>query len=388
MESLRGKFAIVGLGLTEFGKVYGRSADDFATEAIKLAVEDAGLQKSDIDGLLMNAGITFGLDPRLQNYVGLPNLSVLNLMQAWGATAGEMVQFAGMAVEAGLANYVVCVFADAPLKQQTASGSLYTSTGSPGISSMRAGYGAYGDVSTYALAASRHMGLFGTTQEHLGEVAVAQRKWANMNPKAQMREKPLTMEDYNQSRWICEPLHLFDCCLVSNGGIAVIVTSAERARHLKQPPVYVWGFGQGHPGNLDSSDGDRWIYTGGIQSSKKAYEMAGVGPQDIDVRELYDCFTYTVLVTLEDYGFAKKGEGGAAVENGNLGPGGKLPTNTGGGSLSSYYQWGMTPLSEAVIQTRGQGGERQVPKHDLVIMSSQGGAMDTHSTLILSPNAA
>ena len=386
MDTLKGKFAIAGLGITEMGKVYGRTAEDFAAEAVALAAADAGLEKDDIDGLLINAGITFAIDPRLQQYLGLKNLPMLSQVQAWGGTAGAMVQYAGMAVNAGLANYVACVFADAPLSQDMqGTASAYSHVGSGGMSSLKAAYGIFGDVASYSMAARRHMDLFGTTQDQLGDVAVAQRKWANMNPRAQMKDKLLTKEDYHLSRWISEPLHLFDCCLISNGGIAFIVTTAERAKALKQPPVYVWGYGQGHPGNRDLSDQDRWIYTGGIQSSKKAYEVAGVGPKDIDIRQLYDCFTYTVLVSLEDYGFAAKGEGGSVCENGNLGPGGSLPTNTGGGSLSSYYTWGFTPLSEAIIQARGQAGERQVPKHDMVIVSMQGGAMDTHSTLILSP---
>jgi acetyl-CoA acetyltransferase len=386
MDSLKGKFAIVGLGITEMGKIYGRTDEEFAAEAIQIAANDAGLKKDDIDGLLINAGTTHALDPRFQNYIGLSNLSLLNHMNAWGATAIQMVQFAGMAVNAGMANYVACVFSDAPLRETAGAGAAYSRAGRPGgIDTLRPAFGIYGNNATYAMAARRHMALFGTTNNQFGAVAVAQRKWASMNPRAQMKDRPLTIEDYHNSRWICEPLHLFDCTLVSNGGVAVIVTTAERARTLKQPPVYVWGMGQGHPGNLDLREGDRWIYSGGIQSGKQAYEMAGVGPEDIDVRELYDCYTYVVIATLEDYGFCKKGDGGSFVEDGKLGPGGSHPTNTGGGELSSFSMWGMTPLSEAVIQARGQGLERQVKKHDLVIVSGQGGAMDTHSTLILSP---
>ncbi|MBT5774360.1 MAG: hypothetical protein HOH95_08285 [Dehalococcoidia bacterium] len=183
-----------------------------------------------------------------------------------------------------------------------------------------------------------------------------------------------------------EPFHLLDCTLVTNGAIAVVVTSRERAANLKQPPVYVTGMGQGHPGNLRRGGYENEINTGAVQAGKTAYAMAGVGPDDIDVRELYDCYTYTTLVTLEDYGFAKKGEGGPFVEDGKLGPGGSHPTNTGGGELSGYYMWGMTPLSEAVIQTRGQGGDHQVEKHDNVLVSTQGGILDQHATLILSPD--
>ncbi len=199
-----------------------------------------------------------------------------------------------------------------------------------------------------------------------------------------MRE-PITLEDHQSSRWIVEPLHLLDCCLVTNGGVCVIVTSAERARDLKQPPVHVLGWGQGHPGHLPERGSEFGITTGAAISGPAALRMAGISIGDVDVCELYDCYTYTVVITLEDYGFCEKGEGGPFVATGVLGPGGALPTNTGGGELSGYYMWGMTPLSEAVIQTRGQGGARQAPHNDVVLVSGNGGILDYHSTLILSP---
>jgi len=213
---------------------------------------------------------------------------------------------------------------------------------------------------------------------------VGQRGWAQMNPRAQMR-KPMTIEDYHASRWVVEPLHLFDCCLVSNGGVAVIVTSPERARTLRQPPVYLRGFGQCAPGDPARSGREPAIHTGATRSGELALRQAGIELADVDVLELYDCYTYTVLVTLEDYGFCAKGEGGAFVADGRLGPGGDLPCNTGGGQLSSYYMWGFTPLSEGVIQARGHGGERQVEAHDHVLVSGNGGALNFHSTTILSP---
>jgi acetyl-CoA acetyltransferase len=203
-----------------------------------------------------------------------------------------------------------------------------------------------------------------------------------MNPRAQMRQ-PMTLEDYHASRWVVEPLHLFDCCLVSNGGVAVIVTSPEHARGLRQPPVYLRGFGQCAPGDPARTERDPAIHTGAAKSAALALAQAGIGLSDIDVLELYDCYTYTVLVTLEDYGFCEKGEGGPFVADGKLGPGGSLPCNTGGGQLSSYYMWGFTPLSEGVIQARGQAGERQAKTHDHVLVSGNGGVLNFHSTTIL-----
>ena len=200
-----------------------------------------------------------------------------------------------------------------------------------------------------------------------------------------MRE-PITLADHQASRWVSEPLHLLDCCLVSNGAIAVIVTSADRARDLARPPVQLWGWGQGHPGHRKERGSDFGLTTGAVSSGATAMKMAGITPSDVDVCELYDCYTYTVLVSLEDYGFCAKGEGGAFAASGALGPGGSLPTNTGGGQLSAYYMWGFTPLSEAVIQARGDGGERQAPSNDVVLVSGNGGILDHHSTLIVSPH--
>ena len=297
-----------------------------------------------------------------------------------------MIQYAAMAIQEGLANIVVLVYADAPLVPARGAGSSYSGaalSSMTGMSGLRLAYGNYGANPGYALAARRHMHLFGTTSEQLGAIAISQRKWAQMNPWAQMRS-PLTLEDHQNSRFIAEPLHLFDCCLVSNGGVAVIVTSAERATSLKQPPVYVLGMGQRAPGDNQRADQEPGIYTGAKQSGEKALKMAGIELSDIDICELYDCYTYTVLVTLEDYGFCQKGEGGAFVSDGKLAPGGSLPTNTGGGQLSSYYMWGFTPLSEAVVQARGQGGERQVPKNDLILVSGNGGVLNYHSTTIVS----
>jgi acetyl-CoA acetyltransferase len=195
---------------------------------------------------------------------------------------------------------------------------------------------------------------------------------------------PMTMDDHHNSRWIAEPLRLLDCCLVSNGAVAVIVTSPERARDLKQPPVHVLGYASCAPGDNLNTARHPAVETGAKRSGEMAFRMAGITRDDIGTCQLYDCYTYTVLVTLEDYGFCAKGEGGPFVADGKLGPGGSLPTNTGGGQLSGYYMWAFTPLSEAVVQVRGQGGARQVPRNDHVLVSGNGGILNFHSTLILS----
>jgi acetyl-CoA acetyltransferase len=383
--------AIAGLGITEMGKVYGRTASDFAGESIALALDDAGLQARDIDGLLINGNHSSEMVPTLQFSLGLTDLTLTNTMSAFGSTATTMLQYAAHAIACGQANVVACVYADAPLREGASiSQSAYNGKrfSTPGFAGLRFAYGDYGPANTmYALALRRHMHLFGTDHDQLGAIAVGQRAWARMNPRAQMRG-PMTLEDYHASRWVVEPLHLFDCCLVSNGGVAVIVTSADRARSLRQPPVYLRGFGQCAPGDTARAGHEPAVHTGAAKSGQLALRQAGVELADVDVLELYDCYTYTVLVTLEDYGFCDKGEGGAFVADGRLGPGGSLPCNTGGGQLSSYYMWGFTPLSEGVIQARGQGGERQVENHDHVLVSGNGGVLNFHSTTILSKERA
>lgn len=385
MNRRRNNFAIAGIGITPMGRIYGKTAAGFARDAVQLAVADAGLTMADIDGLLINSPGDLTL--QLQRGLGLHNTRLLAEYQGYGSSAGGMIQYAGLAVDAGLADVVVCVFADAPLKEGVGAGTAYGARRPQlkgfGAIQMAAGYG--GANPRYAMAARRHMLKYGTTSEQFGAVAVQQRAWAAMNPMAQFRD-PITLEDHQSSRWIADPLRLLDCCLVSNGGIAVIVTSADRAKSLRQPPVYVPGFAQAHPGLVQERGCRFGEVSGAVESGKRAFAMAGLTVADVDICQIYDCYTYTVIVSLEDYGFCEKGEGGAFVESGVLGPGGSLPTNTGGGELSAYYMWGMTPISEGILQARGTAGDRQVAKHDVVLTSGNGGILDYHATLILSPN--
>ncbi|RAY16417.1 thiolase family protein [Actinomadura craniellae] len=379
--------AIAGLGMTELGKVYGRSPRRLAADAVRLAAADAGLALSDLDGLLVSHGLGGSPGIELAGALGLRDLRLLSQMNAFGATAGAMVAHAATAVLSGQATAVACVFADAPLRPRQPSGAAYDRGAREyhGYGGMTAALGFRSVNAFYALAARRHMERYGTTSEQFGAVAVATRRWAAMNPLAQLRD-PITLDDHQNSRWVAEPLHLLDCCLVSNGAIAVVVTGADRARDLARPPVHLWGWGQGHPGHRQERGSEFGLTTGATISGPIAMKMAGITPGDVDVCQLYDCYTYTVLVSLEDYGFCAKGEGGAFAASGALGPGGALSTNTGGGQLSGYYMWGMTPLSEAVIQARGEAGERQVPARDVVLVSGNGGILDHHSTLILSPH--
>jgi acetyl-CoA acetyltransferase len=385
--TLKSKTAIAGLGITQQGKVYDYNQVGFAIEAVRLAIADAGLRRDDIDGLLLNPGLSWtdqGMGSfQLQQAMGLRNLRLSATMNAGGATACAMIQQAAEAIDAGICNVVACVFSDAPLKPPKPKAEGGKGGGSAGAYNFARGldaaYGQFGVNAMYAMVARRHMHLYGTNNDHLGAIAVAERQWANKNPAAQFYDTPMSIEEYHRSRWVVEPFHLFDCCLVSNGGLAVIVTSAQRARDLRKPPVYIWGMGQGHPGG----DPSETLTSGAGLAKQVAFSMAGISIQDINVVELYDCYTFTVLVCLEDYGFCAKGEGGPFVADGKTAPGGSLPVNTGGGQLSAFYMWGMTPVSEAVIQMRGEGSTRQVPNAKVALVSGNGGILSTHSTLIL-----
>ena len=380
--------AIVGLGMTRFGKVFGVSSAQLAATAVEHAVQDAGLNLGQLDGLLVSSGLRNDVTPMLAGDLGLRELSLVASMNTYGATANTMVAECARAIADGTATTIACVFADTPLRPDRRAGAAWSARDSTlrGYSGWQAAGGAVTPNVLYALAARRHMEEYGTTTDQLAAIAVAQRQWALGNPHAQMRT-PITIEDHHVSPWIADPLRRLDCCLVSNGAIAIIVTSAERAADLAQPAVHVWGYGQAHRPRVLRRD-SRWgLETAAGPSSRQALRRAGLTLQDIDLVELYDCYTYTVLVTLEDYGFCAKGEGGAFVENGRLAPGGDLACNTGGGQLSGYYMWGFTPLSEAVIQVRGHGGDRQVPRHDIALVSGNGGILEYHSTLVLSSAA-
>ena len=399
MLAVRGA-AIAGLGMTSLGRVYGQSPRRLAASAVRLAAADAGMALADLDGLLICPGITGGLDVGLAGVLGLRDLALLAVVNSFGASAATAVQVAAQAVTSGAARAVACVFADTPLREGVPAGSAFGSHGGTGpaggadqpperhgLTGLAAGYGFRSVTVYYALAARRHLERYGTTSEQLGAIAVAQRQWAAGNPLAQYRD-PISLAEHQRSRWVAEPLHLLDCSLVSNGAIAVIVTSARRAADGPRPPVHVWGWGQGHPGQPMASGSDFGLVTGAVQAGRAAMGMAGIGPADVTMAQIYDCYTYTVLVTLEDYGFCAKGEGGPFAASGALGPGGSLPVNTGGGQLSSYYMWGFTPLSEAIIQARADGGDRQSPATDVILVSGNGGILAHHGTLVVSPHPA
>jgi acetyl-CoA acetyltransferase len=381
LHSLKDKAAIVGVGYTPQGKIPGRSSLSFHLEAGKNAIMDAGLKIADVDGLLIQPtmGDPTVTAPLVAQHLGL-HPRFLAAHDVWGASAGCQVQQAVWAVTHGAANYVLCTYGE-----NARSGVSEYNTDING----GAEWGYYGAAASYAMAARRAMYEFGTGPETWKEIAVGQRRWANLNPRAMMYGRTMSYEDYYNSRLYVEPFRLFDICQISDSGRAFIVTTAERAGDLKKQPVYVMGTGQSHPVNNPPQATHLTGNTGARKSGEDAFRMAGITLKDIDACEFYDCFTYTVEVELMDYGFFGRGEGKDFLKADKIGPGGDFPLNTSGGLLSEAYQMGFTPLTEAVVQLRGEAGERQLGKKtntrepEIILVGNNGGVMQTHSTVIL-----
>ena len=381
MANLSGKYAIVGVGETAVGKRPEASTHSLHLDAIKACLLDAGIGASEVDGLLTNQPLNdahrsyavkiahmAGIDPRYATDLALG-----------GATPIAMVQHAVMAIDAGMANTVVCVHARKRSTPDPSPGFPIRS----GDEHWEQPWGHFSAVANHAFAAQRHMYEYGTRSEDLAHVAVSARKHACLNNNATMR-KPITLEDHQLSRMIVDPLHLLDCSFESDGGGAILVTSAARARDFPKPPVSVLGMGQHHP-HSSLMDAPSLTTLGGKRSSEMAYQMAGLAPKDMDFAQIYDCFTITTMITLEDYGFCAKGEGKDFVRGGRIAIGGELPVNTHGGLLSQAHLEGMLHVTEAAKQLRGNEveAERQVPDARLGIVSGHGGSLCMHATLIL-----
>ncbi len=384
MESMKDKAAIVGVGYTPQGKVPGRSSMSFHIEAARNAIEDAGLKIGQVDGLLMQPPMAAIGDPMvapayLAQKLGL-RVRFMAAHDVWGASAGCMAQHAAWAVVHELADYVVCTYGENALSGTSEYGAALNG----GIE-----YGMFGAVAGYALAARRGIYEFGAGPETWKEIAVAARKWANLNPAARYHDRPMSYEDYYNSRLIVDPFRLFDICLISDGGRAFIVTTAERARDCKKKPVYIMGMGQDHSATNAPQATHLAGPIGAKVSGEEAYKMAGVTRKDIDACEIYDCFTYTVELTLAGYGFFAPGEGKDFLKAERLAPGGDFPVNTSGGQLSEAYFQGFTALTEAIVQLRGEAGKRQLGavtktrEPEIIMVSHNGGVLQTHSTLIL-----
>jgi len=372
---MRGKYVIAGVGETRFGSLPGRSTYSLNIEAISLALGDAGIEKPLIDGLFVKYP-TSQFEPlyahRLAEALGLQPRVAMVSDQA-GASNISLISLAAMSIENGQCDIAVVCFADNPK-----SGSRAAYARPRGDDAI---FGLFGTAAGYALIAQRHMGQYGTTRSHLGEIAVAAREHGAKNPSAQLRKR-LSLDDYMAEAPLVSPFCRHDCALVSDGGAAVVVMSAARARQLQvRAPVAILGFGQGHTA-WDVAQRPDMTTTQAVASGATAFRMAGLHPRDIDVAQIYDCFTITPLMTLEDYGFCAKGSGGPFMHDIGIGLDGGLPMNTSGGLLSATGMPGMQLVIEGVRQVR-QEANLQVPSVRNCLVSNQGGTMHTHSTLIL-----
>jgi len=377
--------SIVGLGKVGLTRDATAPAIELARRAVLAASKDAGLRLDAVDGLLIcrtsaATDAVLGLD--LQRSLGLRDLKLLQVVLCEGASSISAIQTAALAVTAGVATTVACVFADTPVvpgqPARSGFGRLKTTTGVEGL---RYSAGLFGGAATYALSAQRYLAQYGVDEEYLAGVATSTRAWAELSPEAMFRS-PLTRESYFAARYIAEPLRLYDCAIPVNGAVAVIVTTRSRAADLEQPVVHILAAAQGHPGLPDRSGFDRAIVSGGQVAAAAMYEQSGIHAPDITACQLYDAFSICPLLSLEAYGFAAAGTAGELFRDGSTRPGGRLPVNTGGGHLSGYYLQGMTPVAEAVTQARGQAGDRQVTA-DTILVTNDGGRFDYHAGMIL-----
>jgi acetyl-CoA acetyltransferase len=384
MDSLRGKVAIVAAADTQVGIVPELGATQLCIDAVRRVLADAGIGKDQIDGLVtcnsMAEPYMYHAEAMAEYLQIFPRYCIS--VGAGGGTTFSILHHAASAIVTGLCDTVLISMADS-LRSGLSREQAMLMQSATGHAQFEQPYGptvpAY-----YALIAQAHMARYGTTQEQFARIAVACRKHAALNPSAQMRDL-ITVEDVVNSRMIADPLHLLDCSLVSDGGSAVILTSAERAKDFPHAPVYLLGVGEGH-GHEHISQAQSLTTSAAVEAGQRAYAMAGLGPSDMDFAQLYDCFTPTVLLELEDLGFCEKGEGGAFVESGAIELGGMLPVNTHGGLLSHCHPGNpgsMFALTETVIQLRGQAGERQVAGAEAAMVHGQGGIMSSHTSLIL-----
>ncbi len=384
MHSLRGRTAIVGAADTAVGKVPHLSATELCVDAALRALADAGIGKDEVDGLVTCQSMA---EPHMYHaetvaeYLQIfPRYCVT--ANAGGGTTFSVIRNAAAAIAAGICETVVISMADSlrsGLTREQAM-AMQSATGHPQFEIP------YGPTvpAFYALLARAHMDRYGTTSEQLAAVAVSARSYASQRPGAQMTES-ITVSDVLESRMIADPLHLLDCSLVSDGGAAVILTSAGNAGNFRNKPVYLLGMGEGHS-HEHISQARSLTTSAAVQSGLEAYAMAGLTPADIDLAQIYDCFTPVVLIELEDLGFCQKGEGGAFVESGASAADGELPMNTNGGLLSYCHPGNpgsMFGLTEAVYQLRGASGSRQISGAETALVHGQGGIMSSHATLIL-----
>ncbi|MBV6760234.1 acetyl-CoA acetyltransferase [Rhodococcus opacus] len=379
VSELRGATAIVGVAESDLGEVApGTTPADLMGQASIRALADAGLTVSDVDGLFAAGTQMMMGSLSLGEYLGI-NARYSDGTNTGGSSFEAHLHHAEAAIAAGLCDVALIAYGSTQRSLLRSGGTIPQEQPNP----YEEPYAPMMPISAYALAASRHMHQFGTTREDLATVAVAAREWAVMNPKAWSR-KPTTVEEILAAPMISDPLSVKDCCLLTDGGGAIVVTSAERARDLAKEPVYVLGSGEAQS-HLHISSMPDFTVTSAVQSGQRAFEAAGLTVEDVDVVELYDAFTINTLLFLEDLGFCKKGEAGRFVREVGIGPKGGLPVNTNGGGLSYCHpgMYGLLLLVEAVRQIRGESGDRQVADCDVALVNGNGGFLSSQCTTIL-----
>ncbi len=377
-EELRDRCAIVGVGHTAYTRGTDRATLELHLEAALAALADAGLSPDDVDGVMPNELAGTIAEDFILN-LGIPDLRFSSTLRTGGASFVSAMQSACLAVAGGVADCILLVAGrrgySAQRVSKTSEGAIPPMPVMRQMDEFERPFGNTVAVQWFAHAARRHMHEYGTRSEHFGHVAVACRRHANRNPDAVMHAKPMTLDDHQASPFIADPLRLFDCSLETDGAAAVVVTSAERARDLRRPPVLVSGIAEGH-GDPPTSITHKRVMTeieGLRRASERAYRMAGLGPGDVDCAQIYDGFTWVALCSLEDLGFCKKGEGGPFVEGGRIELGGELPINTAGGLLSEAHCSGANHLVEAVRQLRRElSPERQVPDCEVSLVTGEG----------------
>jgi acetyl-CoA acetyltransferase len=385
-DNLRGSAAIVGVGQAGLGEAHGRTEMEILAEAAYKAVTDAGLRMSDIDGLCtasVNATM-WGLP--VSEYLGIRPKMVDNTMLGGSSFVSHMLP-AALALNAGICNAVLVCYGST---QRTGTFGRKESGQARRFLDPQPyeyPYEPMMPLSAYALAAARHMHQYGTTREQLAEVAVAARKWAQLNPEAFMRDA-LSIEEVLKARMVSDPLTVRDCCLITDGAGAYVMVRSDRAKDLAKKPVFMLGNASATWHRQISSMPDLTV-TAAKESGERAFAMAGLTPRDINVAELYDAFTINTILFLEDLGFCKKGEGGAFVANGGIAPGGRMAVNTNGGGLSCTHpgMYGMFITIEAVRQLRGECGERQVEGAQTAVVHANGSTLSAQATAVLGTEA-
>ena len=381
-KELRGKIAIAGVGQAGLGQATGFSEMEILVQAAHRAVSDAGLTMQDIDGITTaSVASTMWVMPVIE-HLGIKPTFIDSTMIGGSSFVAHLMP-AIHALESGQCNAVLVCYGSTQRTSTLSRAVIGNMRKQMDPQPYESPYNPLNPLSSYALVAARHMHEYGTTRENLAEVAVAARKWAQLNPEALMRD-PLSIEDVLNAKMVSDPLTVRDCCLVTDGAGAFVLVRADRAKSLKQKPVYVLGNSTAIWNRQISSMHDLTV-TAAQQSGRIAFEMAQVKPSDIDVVELYDAFTINTILFLEDLGFCKKGEGGAFVSGGRIAPGGELPVNTNGGGLSCTHpgMYGIFIMIEAVRQLRGSCDERQVKDAKLAVVHGNGGTLSSQSTAIL-----